>query len=339
MNKILILIAVILFAACDFGDNLTRSLNDGVDLFLSRDVSGEATFKSNMWLNEDGNATIYDEVDFTDQLEVTTIVSEGGAYQSSLVSNGRIWLTGFTLGNSQMNDWIINENTGLWFVCDIGLDGEVIQHDYNMSLDDTLQIDIRVYSPEPDEYHMNGTATSFDDIVFNDEGGYYQYVLTTFPGMQKYDIWGGLPDSVLFGPTVLHDITGDYIRFDVIAEDNIQIIDDLPESAHYIVELNETMLSDTTEVIVGLDDIFGSREYEMYSVTEGWSRELLMPEGAEIRLRIEAIGDPKFLNVEVNNISLQHLVEQDNEYWFEFQIDNGVVLQGADNVIQVIGID
>lgn len=327
------------FIACDFGDNLTGSLNDGIEMFLSREVSGEATFKSNMWLNDEGTATFYQEVAFTNLLAITTVVSEGQAYKGSLVSNGRIWLTGFTLGETEMTDWILNENTGLWCVYDIGLSSEVIQYDYNMSLDDTLQIDIRIYSPEPDLYHMNGTATSFDDIVFNDVGGYYQYVLTTFPGMQKYDIWGGLPDSVLFGPVVLHDITGDYIRFDVVAEDNIQIIDDLPESSHYIVNLNNTMLPDTADVFVGLDDIFGQRNYQMYQVTEGWTRELLMPESTEIYLRVEAIGDPEFLNVQVNNILLQHLIELNSEYWFEFQITNGVVLQGADNVVQTIGID
>ena len=289
-----------------------------------------------MWLNADSTGTVYQEVQFSDTLQIVTIVSENSSYKGRVSSDGVVYFTGFTIGDVEPTHWTLAENQGPWFWGDVNLSGNFVQELNNLA--DTVVIPIGVYAPQGGSYYFNGTGTDFDNrsIPWNSDLNHYHLNLTTLPGNHKYDWWGSSVDSVSIGDVVIYDISGSHIRFEVVDSTHITLLDSL--SGSYEVGWSDTSGVDRVELMIS--DNLGDRFYELVDQAGEWTRQVVLPSDSLIYLRVEADGTPQFTNVVVLNTELHHLVERDSsQYWFEFQIVNSNIVQDSSNVIATLNFN
>ncbi|MFW0837552.1 MAG: hypothetical protein ACKKL5_00960 [Candidatus Komeilibacteria bacterium] len=336
-TKWMILISVMLFWSCGnfWSDYLTNE--QAVTISLARQADS-AYFESNMFLLDSADAFTQDQrVWLTDSLSILTMVSESNSYWGRVVMNGRIQFSDFTLAGTSPTNWIINPNTGIAFWFDIDPGGNLMQSYDNLA--DTLSARLILYAPAGNSYHINGTATNYEDLVFvwQPDSGFYQISFTTLPGIQRYDLWGGnvLPDSVVWDNAVIDDISGDYIRFDVHSN-GVTILDSTGTQRPVYV----TSARPADSVVVMVESIYGHHLYRL-STNDSlhWSRQIQLPtDSSLIYLRSELDGFGFFANVYLADTPLHHLETKtdSNKYYFTFRLQGDQLLQEANNIILTI---
>ncbi len=335
MKKILIalLLAIGLIGCTDFfRDGLTgyQSMPAGespLTLVLAKASGGGVYFKSDMFLTADSTATEYREVLIDDSLLITTLVSERD-YKARISGSGRTWFSGYSLAGTVLTNLAIVENQGIWGYFSISPTGAIVQSQNNLA--DTVQLDIRLYGSGSD-YYVNGTATDFDDLrLTRSDSGYFQTTITTLPGIQKYDFWGSgnAVDSVRVNSAVWYDISGGYVRLDV-TDSSVVILDS-------VATKNALSFPDSgyAAVYAYVENQAGQRQYSLSLRGAVWQTDIILLADTTY-LRLVADEQVRFSEIKVNDQALYHLISRnDEQYWFEFRLNNQVVIQAENNIFQ-----
>jgi len=296
-------------------------------IVLNKAVADTANFKSDMWLKSDSSDTEYREVQFSDTLLITTMVSEQ-LYKSRVSYNGIVPFAGFTMAGVEPTHWTIDKEQGPWFWGGIDPGGNFIQGQDNLA--DTVIIPIEVYAASGNSYSFNGTGTDHDnrDIPWNSDLNLYRVEMVTLPGEHRYDWYGSGIDSVRIGNTMIYDISGGYISFEIVDSNQVSVLDDL--SGMYEVSWQDTAPADSVTLMIS--DRLGDRNYNLINQSSNWTRSVVMPSDTLILLRVEADNELQVTGVKVLDTELYHLVIVDSsQYWFAFRLTGGVVSQDSAN--------
>ena len=343
--SITLLLAVLMLGSCGFMEDNLISGPTNLQEQGSFEVSfllkmGAATpdsvdLQSNFPMKDDSTGTEYRTVRMGRSIEFEVPVSQGDHYYGRVIENGKVYYDALLVNGTETWSWDMHETYGPYFHGDIDLDGNFVQGEN--TLVDTIVVPIRVYGPSGHSCSFNGSGTGFDNrsFMYNPDSGYYELDFTTLAGIQKYDWWGSWIDSVAFGTAMIYYVTGDYIRFAVNDELNIEVLDSL--SSSYNISWHDSTNADTVSLM--LDDSLGERSFDLVYSGEEWQRHVVLPSGSLIHLRIQVDGDPQFLGVYLLGDELHYLVDDGSgSYYFEFYIDeeNGRLIQAESNIWQII---
>ncbi|MFW0862113.1 MAG: hypothetical protein ACKKL6_00830 [Candidatus Komeilibacteria bacterium] len=296
-------------------------------IVLGKTAADTANFKSNMWLKSDSSGTEYREVQFSDILRITTMVSEQ-LYKSRVSYNGIVPFAGFTIAGVEPTYWTIDKEQGPWFWGGIDPEGNFVQDQNNLA--DTVIIPIEVYAASGNSYSFNGTGTDHDNrnVPWNSGLNRYREEMVTLPGEHRYDFYGSGIDSVRIGNTMIYDISGGYISFEIVDSNQVSVLDDL--SGMHEVSWQDTASADSVALMIS--DRLGDRNYNLINQSGNWLHSVVMPSDTLILLRVEADNELQVTGVKVANTELHHLVMVDSsQYWFAFRLVDGVVSQDSAN--------